>query len=258
MFRLMIEPNEMTEDRFGIKIYVLKYTFSSNNDTSQRRSYIRWFSDVTTVPCQLLPSLFPPYLHQLLSQHLPSDNIQTLSSYVISYAHSILNDPNTNPLQVFDNDQYRLLPFTLVIAVPTTIITTVFEGGDGEDLDRIITNRVMGESMQDGKMIPASEEAIASLKKVEVLGNKLVETCHRCNVCLKDFEDDDDVSRMPCDHVFHTYCIVRLRSIPQSRPKRESRCRAARPTCSVVHGVFRRDGNGAALSGSKCSVLVWR
>ncbi|KAF7831677.1 E3 ubiquitin-protein ligase RING1-like [Senna tora] len=51
----------------------------------------------------------------------------------------------------------------------------------------------------------SSEKVIASLNKVEVINCKSVK---QCSICLEDFKGGDDVSGMPCKHVFHKDCIV--------------------------------------------------
>ncbi|KAK8521175.1 hypothetical protein V6N13_077293 [Hibiscus sabdariffa] len=70
---------------------------------------------------------------------------------------------------------------------------------------------------------PASKSAIKALKRVkwddEDEGHlplkkrrKLVEGLSSrkvCTVCLDELLDGDDVASMPCDHVYHYYCIVK-------------------------------------------------
>ncbi|XP_028804664.1 E3 ubiquitin-protein ligase RNF181-like [Neltuma alba] len=63
------------------------------------------------------------------------------------------------------------------------------------------------ESMERIRMIPATEEAIQSLNKVELGEN----TDHQCCICFEDFNDADDdaeISTMPCHHNFHKNCIA--------------------------------------------------
>ncbi|XP_020217812.1 E3 ubiquitin-protein ligase ATL4 [Cajanus cajan] len=66
------------------------------------------------------------------------------------------------------------------------------------------------ESMQqDVRMVPASKEAIESLKAFT--DSSFLKT-EKCNICMERFQDDvNSLSclSMPCNHVFHSDCIVK-------------------------------------------------
>ncbi|XP_058776959.1 E3 ubiquitin-protein ligase RING1-like [Vicia villosa] len=85
---------------------------------------------------------------------------------------------------------------------------------------------IIEESMQFVKMIPASNEAILSLKSYSLPQN--------CSICMEKFHDDlkeddsDDVkvSTMACGHIFHYNCIVQWLQTSHVCPL----CRYAMPT----------------------------
>ena len=60
------------------------------------------------------------------------------------------------------------------------------------------------ESMNDVEMIPASQEAIKSLKKVNL---EINETKH-CSICLEELDGGSEISIMPCKHICHEQCIM--------------------------------------------------
>lgn len=81
----------------------------------------------------------------------------------------------------------------------------------------LITNeeeQVIEESLQaEPRLNPTSEKAIALLEKVKLKVNNDKtdnndETSERCCICLVNFEQDEDVSKMPCHHVYHRDCII--------------------------------------------------
>jgi hypothetical protein len=81
------------------------------------------------------------------------------------------------------------------------------------ELERASVEEAMvEESMQIVKMIPASNDALLSLKAYSLP--------RTCTICMERFHDDDDiekgsddnsdvkVSAMPCGHIFHYNCIL--------------------------------------------------
>ncbi|KAF7814306.1 E3 ubiquitin-protein ligase RING1-like [Senna tora] len=77
---------------------------------------------------------------------------------------------------------------------------------DDDDISRMpyldIIERVTEESMQHRNTVPATEKAMASLEKVKVFNGET------CSICLENFEEEEEVSRMPCQHIYHENCIV--------------------------------------------------
>ncbi|KAK1628861.1 hypothetical protein QYE76_003176 [Lolium multiflorum] len=76
-----------------------------------------------------------------------------------------------------------------------------------------------------GPRVPASREAVKELKAITwAAAGARLQT--ECAVCLKDFEAEDMVSKMPCDHCFHHCCISQWLRVSCVCPL----CRHALPT----------------------------
>jgi len=95
---------------------------------------------------------------------------------------------------------------------------------------------------------PAKKEAVAALPTVnieEVLG---------CSVCLEDFEMGAEAKQIPCQHKFHSHCILPWLELHSSCPI----CRFQLPTeetknpceSASTAGAVNRDGDNAAASSS--------
>ncbi|KAL2344042.1 hypothetical protein Fmac_005327 [Flemingia macrophylla] len=102
------------------------------------------------------------------------------------------------------------------------LIETVQHAVNNDDEEE---DAVIEESMQQGvPMIPASNEAIHSLKACT---DSLFLKTETCNICMEKFEDDQDqLLSMPCTHVFHAHCIVKWLQISHTCPL----CRYPMPT----------------------------
>ncbi|XP_020217801.1 E3 ubiquitin-protein ligase SIRP1 [Cajanus cajan] len=86
------------------------------------------------------------------------------------------------------------------------------ESDDEDDDEEDEEDAVIEESMQQGvRMVPASKEAIESLKAFTVDSSFL--KIEKCNICMDKFQDEYGNSlsllSMPCNHVFHGHCIVK-------------------------------------------------
>ncbi|OIV96932.1 hypothetical protein TanjilG_00514 [Lupinus angustifolius] len=68
-----------------------------------------------------------------------------------------------------------------------------------------VVNMAMEESEGEVKMVPASKNAIDSLKKVN-LGKDIAK--EECSICLVEFIGEEEVSEMPCKHMYHQECIT--------------------------------------------------
>eukprot|EP01121_Diplochlamys_sp_Union-15-3_P007218 TRINITY_DN1815_c0_g1_i1.p1 TRINITY_DN1815_c0_g1~~TRINITY_DN1815_c0_g1_i1.p1 ORF type:complete len:220 (+),score=29.09 TRINITY_DN1815_c0_g1_i1:56-715(+) len=53
---------------------------------------------------------------------------------------------------------------------------------------------------------PADEQKVNSLEVVKCQKKEEL-TIQRCTICLVDFEEGDDVNKLPCNHFFHPECI---------------------------------------------------
>ncbi|CAM8915660.1 unnamed protein product [Rhodiola kirilowii] len=90
-----------------------------------------------------------------------------------------------------------------------------------DDLEEAVT-----ESLEEytPQIVPASEEGIASLEKVQQSAVVQCET-PSCIICMDEDEDEVVFSHMPCRHVFHTVCVEAWLRINSSCPI----CRYALP-----------------------------
>ncbi|CAN6330528.1 unnamed protein product [Urochloa humidicola] len=56
---------------------------------------------------------------------------------------------------------------------------------------------------------PASAAVVARLEKRRYDGDDGDAAAARCAICIEDFEVGDDLTVMPCSHVFHEGCIAK-------------------------------------------------
>ncbi|GAB6028186.1 hypothetical protein CHUAL_002391 [Chamberlinius hualienensis] len=90
--------------------------------------------------------------------------------------------------------------------------------GEGGEVDESIFLRFFGDSVPP----PASKKAVSELKRRIVRG----ETGESCAICLKKYDEEDEVIEMPCKHEFHLECIMPWLSKSNSCPV----CRHELPT----------------------------
>ncbi|CAN6291374.1 unnamed protein product [Urochloa humidicola] len=117
----------------------------------------------------------------------------------------------------------------------------------GPGLD-ILLQRLAESDLNRSGTPPAKKEAVDALPTVnikEVLG---------CSVCLEDFEMGAEAKQMPCQHKFHSHCILPWLELHSSCPI----CRFQLPTeetknpCESASGAGAMNGdedNAAASSG---------
>ncbi|CAL1527288.1 unnamed protein product [Lymnaea stagnalis] len=55
---------------------------------------------------------------------------------------------------------------------------------------------------------PAQKEKIENLEKVRI-DKTHVENTLQCSICMDDFELDVEVRKLPCDHMYHSECIIK-------------------------------------------------
>ncbi|KAK3750344.1 hypothetical protein QZH41_010278 [Actinostola sp. cb2023] len=55
---------------------------------------------------------------------------------------------------------------------------------------------------------PASKEAVNNLLLVTITKTHLKDdSTSSCPICLAEFEENENVKQMPCEHIFHSGCI---------------------------------------------------
>jgi hypothetical protein len=95
--------------------------------------------------------------------------------------------------------------------------------GFGRSMQDIIT-QIMNQSQYRGAP-PASKKVVENLPKVKVT-KEAVEKKTQCSVCMVDLEENEEVMKLPCEHVFHDGCIKPWLEIHNSCPV----CRFELPT----------------------------
>ncbi|XP_058783369.1 uncharacterized protein LOC131658049 [Vicia villosa] len=61
------------------------------------------------------------------------------------------------------------------------------------------------DSMGEEQFVPVSKEANESLEKVKIENRDAIE---KCSVCQFEFNARTEVTKMPCNHLYHQECIV--------------------------------------------------
>ncbi|CAI8592425.1 unnamed protein product [Vicia faba] len=160
------------------------------------------------------------YLHQFSSPYFNSENLSQMTLSLIPKVKRLF----------FPLDIHELAPPVsdhIIQEVPLVLTIIVEKRRTGEEVTMTRERAVMEESMQFGNTIPASNEAILSLKAYSLPRN--------CCVCMERFHDeleeggDSDnakVSTMVCGHIFHYDCIVKWLQRSHVCPL----CRYAMPT----------------------------
>ncbi|XP_061358328.1 E3 ubiquitin-protein ligase RING1-like [Gastrolobium bilobum] len=181
-------------DQFKFHIKALFCLYDSNSDDALR-SLTTLTHSCQEIACQT----FSQEGQDFLWSHLSHPNIPS------GVPDAIIPSIMSSVQQLFDNN--------LAFAIPSdsgyrVFHVQVFIIVDNEEYDDVM-QAMMEESAQDFRMIPASKNAIHSLKKVKV--TKLDEYCP---IFMEEFvvragdNGGKAVSAMPCDHVFHQRCIV--------------------------------------------------
>ncbi|XP_058776958.1 putative RING-H2 finger protein ATL62 [Vicia villosa] len=168
-----------------------------------RNSYVLWFY------LHRITSSFPYFTFENLNRITRNLIPQVKELFDISHDFVGLEEPM--------NNEYR----EKVIPVILNIFVDVYPCEERRNQEMI------EESLQFVKMIPASNEAILSLKACSLPRN--------CSICLEKFHDDLEedgdgdnvkVSTMACGHIFHYNCIVEWLQTSHVCPL----CRYAMPT----------------------------
>lgn len=192
------EEHTIREDSFDININVFEYMYASNRSEHVSISSSPIFQDAFVISCRDFLENPSRFVQSRLSDFLSVIEFQILTSHVVSYGHSMIEYFGVGTSEA---SHPRMLSLTLDV-IPAT---------NREDAE-LINNWVVEQSM-----VSSMEKAIASLSKVEVTNQEL--KAEPCSICLENFEDDkDDVSAMPCDHVYHRNCIVKWLRTSQTCP----------------------------------------
>ena len=53
-----------------------------------------------------------------------------------------------------------------------------------------------------------------------------------CGVCLKDYEEDQEICRLPCDHLCCRNCTEKMFAIPEDGTEAQFQCPICREDCT--------------------------
>ncbi|KAJ1387008.1 Zinc finger, RING-type [Sesbania bispinosa] len=183
-------PKLMSNDRFKFDINVLSCSFELNTVSFVNLTTLLHNSS-QEIPCK---SFFLPEGQDFLRFHLshpyiPSESLDLIIPRIVSQVQQLFDLIDQIDLAPSSNSEYVPSVFSLTLDI-------IVEPG---------TERAVREDVIT-RMIPASTEAIYSLKECKVMKPK-----DNCSICMEEFGDDVDgvtVSAMPCNHLFHQQCIV--------------------------------------------------
>lgn len=205
---------DLSEYSFDIRFNILEYIRSHATGRTILTS-LPVFPYPHIIPCQELLQDIPGFFRTSFSYFLPDDELERMTPGFVSHVRSIID----RVVALETTSRSYLIPLVMEVQLPT-----LYEREDREG-DRDMIDVIVEQSMQQVATIPTSKEAIASLKKLKGSSDN-VKNNERCSICLESFEEDDDVSRMPCDHIYHENCIVKWLKTNHTCPL----CRFQMPT----------------------------
>ncbi|KAK4267868.1 hypothetical protein QN277_024594 [Acacia crassicarpa] len=235
---------DLMEDMFDINFIVIQRWVSPNTGCLQI-THSEVFPSPFIMPCEELIRDVPIFLHRNVGNYLSENGVGSLASQIISYYQEVINcftigstHHRLIPLIVHlivDTSYHGSIPLSFhlqttavdrdneysehmmdIISDDDESIEIYIDMGlpdqlssTNEDIESTEINQIIEQqSMQHFFMVPATEKALASLKKMEKFtGNIKTSTC---SICLEAFDNQDgeDVLALPCDHFFHNNCIV--------------------------------------------------
>ncbi|KAI9090905.1 hypothetical protein K1719_028390 [Acacia pycnantha] len=204
MQQLLMVP--ALKDSFEIRCNLILWEVVLNTGEDREVRNIHLFESPLIMSCEELLQDVPTFVRITLSNHLPEDyylpeeHVHSMISYITSEAQgALLEYADTTP------HHHRLIPLNLYI---NGLYSSHDEGqemtevDDGDNIDLAID-----QSLQQLFMVPASKEAIASLKMFKVFDDE-IKVGERCNICLENVNHGEDLLAMPCEHIFHYNCLV--------------------------------------------------
>ncbi|XP_014210132.1 uncharacterized protein LOC106640572 [Copidosoma floridanum] len=151
----------------------------------------------------------PPYVHHGIHQLgavLPAPQQPTVFSHPESGPYG--NSPNFVVMPIVPPPAHQYPPYytfhTMTHPVPPSQMHPLW----GEALVRISDFRRLVSALRSG----ASQETIEShtfphkYKKVREVENR-EDAIEKCTICLCEFEEEENVRRLPCMHLFHIECV---------------------------------------------------
>ncbi len=142
----------------------------------------------------------PTNIFNVLNNMLGSENNEN-NENIVEIGHGALPLPSN----------FNISNFTFL---STTTTPTTLDNHDGfQNLLQtynILTNALMtlqSPEMNDVKIVNTVEE-LNNLKKIKFKDLKSLCKSQTCNICLNDYEGNDDLIILDCDHYFHRECII--------------------------------------------------
>jgi len=124
---------------------------------------------------------------------IPYEVMYTCMPQVMTYIDNVRNSyPNPH----YESPRIRVLPLVLDISV-----RMLFENHN----DFVTNMAALVNTMGETQFVPATKDAIESLEKVKV---EDCDTMKMCVICQVEFNIGMEVTKMPCDHLYHHECIV--------------------------------------------------
>ncbi|KAJ0230370.1 hypothetical protein HA466_0308720 [Hirschfeldia incana] len=160
------------------------------------------------------------------------------------------DDTNNNNAREDAEERGRVIvtnPYNQIVAVPSSAVSDTLPPVDGSlseyfigpEFEAMLENLTEADPRRYGTP-PARRDAVEALADVVVLVPGL-----QCLVCLDDFEIGSVGKQMPCEHRFHSYCLLYWLQLHSSCPV----CKCQLPTAEEEE----TNGGGGASSTSSSS-----
>ncbi|CAK7357137.1 unnamed protein product [Dovyalis caffra] len=153
----------------------------------------------------------------LLNKSLPELDLDSIVKAVSSKAKSIKNDPRNASSEVI-----HIVMSLRVIWVQEFNLEAA-----------LAWERLLPQGETFSFNWHATENSIRELEKLSFDKDWCFDQ-EQCAICFKEFIVGEDVTRMPCFHVYHGDCILKWLNNSRFCPS----CRCPMPVCRVVDGTF--------------------
>ncbi|KAI3713684.1 hypothetical protein L1987_72270 [Smallanthus sonchifolius] len=103
--------------------------------------------------------------------------------------------------------------------------------------------------------VPAPDSAINELPDVKITQTHLLNDSQSCAVCMEEFKVGGEAKELPCNHIFHSNCIVPWLRLHNSCPV----CRNGLPVTTIsTDGTSDSSDDGVDSRGRRRRCLRWR
>jgi hypothetical protein len=112
---------------------------------------------------------------------------------------------------IFPTININSIPIRENIEPPSQDVQNLFYNILNNFMDRIeeqLLEDILQESLNNSSTLEKNNDGIKFNKnKYNSINNDLKEKNKGCSICLTDFEEEDDISIINCNHLFHNNCI---------------------------------------------------